>query len=183
MQDSPCSSAIILWCLWGLESITRSVYIWFIFSSLSPQQQGLGWFFIYLSTESWDSSTLFLGWCIVFHCIWNWWCAEVFQKTVSFSALIFMAIFSIITNSSTSFLTTSSGYILFYWFYQCYKACHIPTPTHDSHNHIAIGLLRQLTVRNSEWLSFLLKTRNLSKVTPCQETKLHPVHAILFFNT
>lgn len=43
-------------------------------------------------------------------------------------------------------MTTSSGCILLYWFYQCYKACHIPTPTQDSHNHIAIVLLSQLTV-------------------------------------
>lgn len=28
--------------------------------------------------------------------------------------------------------------IFLYWFYQCYKACHIPTPTEDSHNHLAI---------------------------------------------
>lgn len=36
--------------------------------------------------------------------------------------------------------------------------------------------------RNSEWVSFLLKIMNLSEITACQETKLHPVHTILFLN-
>lgn len=36
--------------------------------------------------------------------------------------------------------------------------------------------------RNSEWVSFLLKTMNLSEVTACQETKRQPAHTILFLN-
>lgn len=104
------------------KKITRSVYSQFIFSRLSPQQ-GLGCdSFIcqqkadILEHRSWGKGGKYLKLSV---------CRSFSKDSIIFSPCL-------------------CGHVLYcyqhflYWFYQCYKACHIPTPTQDSHNHLVI---------------------------------------------
>lgn len=110
-----------------------SLLLIYIFRAVTTTRSRM--WFIYLPTGSWHSWTLFLGkgWKI-----FRTECVQSFSK----DGIIFSPDLCGHLLYCYQFFYIICDYwfwcIFLYRFYQCYKACHIPTPTQNSHNHLAI---------------------------------------------